>query len=210
MRLYGHWRSSATYRVRIALNWKGIEYETVSIDLRRGEHRTLTFLDRNPQGLVPLLEDGERRLSQSLAIIEYLEEVLPDPPLLPREPFARARVRALAHLMASEIHPLGNRRVLGHLRRRYELDEQDLKAWYRHWIAQGFGALERELERSAGRYAHGDEVSIADLCLVPQVYNARRYNCDLEPYPIIRRVEEACQALVAFERASPDQQPDTS
>jgi maleylpyruvate isomerase len=210
MRLYGYWRSSASYRVRIALNWKGVAYETVGTDLRRGEHRTLTFLDRNPQGLVPVLEDNELRLSQSLAIIEYLEETRPEPPLLPQDAPGRAGVRALAHLIANEIHPLNNLRVLTHLRRRYGLDEQEVNGWYRHWIAQGFGPLERELERNAGRYAVGDEVSMVDVCLVPQVYNARRYNCDLEPYPVIRRVEEACQLLPAFERAQPDRQPDST
>lgn len=208
MRLYGYWQSSATYRVRIALNWKGIGYETVSTDLRRGEHRTLTFLERNPQGLVPVLDDGEALLGQSLAIIEHLEDLAPVPPLLPADRLGRARVRALAHFIASEIHPLNNRRVLSHLRQRQGMSEQEVSAWYRHWIAQGFGPLERELQRTAGRYAHGDEVSLADVCLVPQVYNARRYSCDLEPYPTIRRVDEACRKIGAFERAAPERQPD--
>jgi maleylpyruvate isomerase len=209
MRLYGYWRSSAAYRVRIALHWKGIAFATVATDLRRGEHRTLDYLRRNPQGLVPMLETPDGlRLTQSLAIVEWLEEACPEPPLLPADPAGRARARALAQLVACEIHPLNNTRVLNHVRRAYGLDEQGVTAWYRHWIAQGFGPLEAELARSAGRFSHGDAVSVADVALVPQVYNARRYNCDLEPYPTIRRVERACLDLPAFDAARPERQPD--
>lgn len=210
MRLYGYWRSSASYRVRIALNWKGIEYEHGPTDLRRGEHRTLTYLEKNPQGLVPLLEDGDVRLTQSLAIIEALEETRPEPPLLPKGTAERAAVRATALYIACEIHPLNNLRVLQHIKRAYGLEESDVNAWYRHWIGQGFSRLEADLKRSAGRYCHGDAVTMADVCLVPQVANARRYNCDLEPYPIIRRIDKACQELEAFERARPERQPDAA
>ena len=208
MRLYGYWRSSAAYRVRIALHWKGVEFEHGITDLRRGEHRTLTYLDRNPQGLVPLLEDGEVRLSQSLAIIEALEETRPEPPLLSKDTTERAEVRATALYIACEIHPLNNLRVLQYIKRAYGLDESGVNAWYRHWIEQGLARLEADLKRTAGRYCHGDAVSMADVCLVPQVANANRYNCDLEPYPIIRRIEKACQDLDAFDRARPERQPD--
>jgi maleylpyruvate isomerase len=211
MRLYGYWRSSAAYRVRIALHWKGIAFETAGTDLRRGEHRTLDYLRRNPQGLVPMLETADGlRLTQSLAIIEWLEEACPEPPLLPADPTGRARVRALAQLVACEIHPLNNTRVLNHVRRAFGLDEQGVGQWYRHWIAQGFGPLEAELARSAGRFSHGDAVSVADVTLVPQVYNARRYGCDLGPYPTIRRVERACLELPAFDAARPERQPDAA
>ena len=208
MRLYGYWRSSAAFRVRIALNWKGVAFEQGITDLRRGEHRTLTYLERNPQGLVPLLEDGEVRVAQSLAIMEYLEETRPEPALLPKDPVARAAVRATAMFVACEIHPLNNLRVLQYIKRTYDLDESGVNSWYRHWIVQGFAPLEAQLARTAGRFCHGDEVTMADVCLVPQVANAKRYHCDLEPYPTVRRVEEACLGLPAFERARPERQPD--
>ena len=208
MRLYGYWRSSAAYRVRIALNLKGIHYEQAVTNLRQGSHRTLDYLVKNPQGLVPLLEDGEIRLGQSLAIIEYLDEVWPEPPLLPNEPVARAQVRALALAVACEIHPLNNLRVLQYLEQRIGLAERYVASWYRHWIAEGFTALEAQLSTTAGRYAYGDRVSLADICLVPQVHNARRYNCDLVPYSTIRRIEATCLDHPAFETARPERQPD--
>jgi maleylacetoacetate isomerase len=210
MRLYGYWRSSAAYRVRIALHWKGVEFEHGITDLRRGEHRTLTYLEKNPQGLVPMLEEGDVRLTQSLAIIEALEETRPEPPLLPKGAAERAAVRATALYIACEIHPLNNLRVLQHIKRAYGLDEAGVNAWYRHWIEQGFARLEADLGRTAGRFCHGDMVTMADVCLVPQVANARRYNCDLEPYPTIRRVEKACLELPAFEQARPERQPDAA
>lgn len=210
MRLYGYWRSSAAYRVRIALHWKGVEFEHGATDLRRGEHRTLTYLARNPQGLVPVLEDGEDRLTQSLAIIEALEETHPEPPLLPKGTPERAAVRATALYIACEIHPLNNLRVLQYIRRAYGLDEGGVNLWYRHWIGQGFARLEADLGRTAGRFCHGDEVSMADVCLVPQVANAKRYNCDLEAYPTIRRIDRACLELPAFDRARPERQPDAT
>ena len=208
MRLYGTPESSATYRVRIALNLKGLEAEQVTVNLRRGEHRTLTYLERNPQGLVPLLEDGEVRLGQSLAILEYLEELYPEPPLLPQGALSRARVRSLAMMIASDIQPLGNRRVLHHLRGAFKLDEEEIAVWNRHWFARGFAPIENELKRTAGRYAFGDQVGMADACLIPQLYNTRRYGFDLKPYPIICRIEASCLDLPAFDRARPEMQLD--
>jgi maleylpyruvate isomerase len=208
MRLYGYWRSSATHRVRIALNWKGLSFDAVPTNLAQGEHRRLTYLDKNPQGLAPTLEADGAVLGQSLAILEYLEETRPEPPLLPKDPLARARVRSLAQLVACEIHPLTNLRVLNHVRRAYALDDGGVNAWYRHWIAQGLAPLEAELARTSGVYSHGDEVSLADVCLVPQLVNARRHRCDLDPYPTVLRVEEACLALPAFDKARPERQPD--
>jgi maleylpyruvate isomerase len=210
MRLHDYWRSSAAYRVRIALNLKGIAYEPVAVNLRQGAHRTLDYLARNPQGLVPTLDAGELVLTQSLAAIEYLDETHPDPPLLPKDRAARAEVRSLALHVACEIHPLNNLRVLQHLKQRLGLEEAEVNAWYRHWINEGFASLEARLKRGAGRYCHGDAVTLADVCLVPQVYNARRYNCDLGPFATVRRVEAACLELSAFERARPEQQPDAS
>ncbi|MEK0082775.1 maleylacetoacetate isomerase [Benzoatithermus flavus] len=210
MRLYDYWRSSAAYRVRIALNLKGISYEQVPVNLRSGGQRTLDYTSKNPQGLVPTLEDGGAHLTQSLAIIEYLDETHPEPPLLPKEPLARAQVRAMAQLVACEIHPLNNLRVLQRLEHRLGLDEREISSWYRHWINEGFAALEARLKTTAGRYAFGDSVTLVDLCLVPQLYNARRYRCDLVPFPTICRVEEACQALPAFDAARPERQPDAA
>jgi maleylacetoacetate isomerase len=210
MRLYDYWRSSAGYRVRIALNLKGLAYAAVPVNLRGGAQRTLDYIERNPQGLVPTLEDGEARLTQSLAIIEYLEETHPEPPLLPSAAVARAEVRSLALLVACEIHPLNNLRVLQQLQNRLGLDERDVNGWYRHWVGEGFAALEARLRVTAGRYAYGDAVSLADLCLVPQVYNARRYRVDLASFPTIGRVEEACNQLPAFEAARPERQPDAT
>jgi maleylpyruvate isomerase len=210
MRLYDYWRSSAAYRVRIALQLKGVAHKPVPVNLRSGAHRTLDYLGRNPQGLVPTLEDGPAKLTQSLAILEYLEETHPEPPLLPKEPLARAEVRSLALLVACEIHPVNNLRVLQRLQHRLGLDDRDVNGWYRHWIAEGFTALEARLKTTAGRYAFGDAVTIADLCLVPQVYHARRYHCDLTSFPTIERVDAACRELPAFDAAKPDRQPDAS
>ncbi len=212
MKLYSYWRSSAAWRVRIALNLKRLEWETGPVHLVRngGEQRKAAYLSVNPQGLVPVLEDGQVTLSQSLAIIEYLEERYPSPPLLPADPASRARVRSLALLVACDVHPLNNLRVLKYLTTTGGFDEAARDRWYRHWIASGFEALERRLadEPATGRFCHGDVPGLADCCLVPQVYNARRFDCDLRSYPNIRRIEAACGDLEAFAAAAPDRQPD--
>ena len=208
MRLYTYFRSSAAFRVRIALNLKRLRYEPVFVHLAKGEHRKPEYAKINPQGLLPTLElDDGTRLNQSLAIIEYLEEKHPSPPLLPPDAGGRARVRALAELIACEIHPLNNLRVLQHLKRALGQNEEQVNAWYRHWIADGLAKLEAELDART-KFAYGDTPTMADCCLVPQIFNAKRYNCDLAPYPITTRVFEQCMKLDAFDRAQPAKQPD--
>jgi len=207
VKLYTYFRSSAAFRVRIALNLKGLAYQPVFVHLAKGEHRKPDYAKVNAQALVPTLElDDGTRLNQSLAIIEYLDEKHPQPPLLPRESLAKARVRSLSYLIASEIHPLNNLRVLQHLKRALGQSEDQVNAWYRHWIADGLAKLEAEL--GTGKFCHGDTPSMADCCLVPQIFNAKRYNCDLAPYPTTMRVFDACMKLEAFERAQPSKQPD--
>ncbi|GAA5172354.1 maleylacetoacetate isomerase [Modicisalibacter zincidurans] len=211
MKLYGYFRSSAAYRVRIALNLKGLDYDQIAVDLTGGEQRGADNLARNPQGLVPTLEtDSGTRLTQSLAICEYLDERHPEPPLLPADAEGRARVRALAQLIACEIHPLDNLKVLKYLTGVLGLDETAKLGWYRHWIAEGFEALEALLVDSSdtGAFCHGDTPTLADACLVPQVFNARRFECDLSGYPTIRRIAARCDTLDAFQRAAPGAQPD--
>jgi maleylacetoacetate isomerase len=212
MKLHGYFRSSAAFRVRIALNLKGLDYELAVVHLTRngGEQHSDAYRKLNPQQLVPTLEDGPLALTQSLAIIEYLEETRPAPRLLPAEPAQRARVRALALAIACDIHPLNNLRVLRRLKSQLGADEPARDEWYRHWIAVGFEALEATLARDAqtGRFCHGDAPTLADVCLVPQVFNARRYQSPLEGYPTILRIHDACMALEAFRRAAPEAQPD--
>jgi maleylacetoacetate isomerase len=212
MKLYTYFRSSAAFRVRIALNLKGLEYESVPIDLRPAAHRQPDYLDLNPQGLIPALSVGGTVISQSLAMIEYLEESHPNPPLLPRAPRDRAQVRSMALAIACEIHPLNNLRVLKYLRSQLGQDEEGVDNWYRHWIAEGFRGLEEEAKRASGdgRHMFGTEVSLADVCLVPQVFNARRFKCNLEPFPTLRSISAHLEALPAFSRAAPDAQPDAS
>ncbi|RTR05917.1 maleylacetoacetate isomerase [Halomonas nitroreducens] len=209
--LYGYFRSSAAYRVRIALNLKGLAYDQAPVNLVKAEQRGDDFRARNPQGLVPVLEtdDGER-LTQSLAICEYLEERYPAPALLPVDPAGRARVRGLAQLVASEIHPLNNLRVLKYLVHELGVDDTAKLAWYRHWIHEGFAAMEAMLTQDAGtgEFCHGDAPTLADVCLVPQVFNAERFECDLSAYPTIRRLVASCRALPAFQQAAPEAQPD--
>lgn len=202
MILHDYWRSSAAYRVRIALALKGLTAETEMVPLAEGGQHDPGFRALNPQGLVPVLQDGAAVLTQSLAILEYLEERHPRPPLLPVAPAARARVRGLALLVACDIHPLNNLRVL----RQLDLSEEHRRQWIGHWIAEGFTALEAMLAASpeTGRFCHGQTPTFADICLVPQVYNARRYDCDLQPYPTIRRIDETCRALPAFAAAAPE------
>ncbi|WP_355660534.1 maleylacetoacetate isomerase [Halomonas salifodinae] len=209
--LYGYFRSSAAYRVRIALNLKGLAHDQAPVNLVKGEQRGEEYLARNPQGLVPaLVTDDGVRLTQSLAICEYLDERYPDPALLPADAAGRARVRALAQAVACEIHPLNNLRVLKYLAGELGLDEAAKMTWYRHWIAEGFAALETQLSREAGSgdFCHGDTPGLADLCLVPQVFNAERFECDLAAYPRIRRIVANCRALDAFAQAAPEAQPD--
>lgn len=214
MELYTYFRSTAAYRVRIALNLKGIEADYRFVHLVRdgGEQHGDAYRKLNPQQLVPVLIDGGAPLTQSLAIIEYLEETHPQPPLLPPDAVGRARVRALAQAVACDIHPLNNLRVLQYLDREGGIDKAGRDRWYRHWVATGFDAIEAMLASSAatGRYCHGDTPGLADACLVPQVFNARRYECDLATYPTIVRVEQACLELEAFARAAPANQPDAA
>ena len=208
MKLYTYFRSSAAFRVRIALNVKDLRYESLFVHLAKGEHRKPDYAKINAQGLLPTLEleDGTR-LNQSLAIIEYLEEKHPRPPLLPSDAVGKARVRGLSELVACEIHPLNNLRVLQHLKRALGQGEEQVNAWYRHWIADGLAKLEAELDPKA-KFAYGDAPTMADCCLVPQIVNAKRYNCDLASYPTTMRVFEHCMKLEAFDRAQPAKQPD--
>jgi len=209
MKLYTQFRSSASFRVRIALNLKGLAYEPAPLALARGEHREAAYGNVNPQELVPALVVDGHVLTQSLAIIEYLEEKQPQPPLLPRDALGRARVRSLSLLVACEIHPLNNLRVLNYLRASLAQSEEGVTSWYRHWIAEGLSKLEKELARpGTGEFAHGDTPTMADCCLVPQIFNARRYQCDTAPYPTVMRVFERCMQLEAFRRAQPSLQPD--
>jgi maleylacetoacetate isomerase/maleylpyruvate isomerase len=209
VRLYTYFRSSAAFRVRIALNLKGLAYEPAFVHLARGEHHMPEYAGRYPQGLLPTLVVDGHALSQSLAIMEYLEETHPQPPLLPRDPLGRARVRSLALLVACEIHPLNNLRTLTYLKKSLGQSEEQVRSWYRHWIADGLAKLEADLgQAGTGRYCHGDAPGMADCCLVPQVFNARRYGSDLGPYPTLMRVFDACMQLEPFVRAQPEQQPD--
>ena len=210
MRLYGYSRSSAAFRVRIALNLKGLSYDNASIHLRRGDQRQPPFLGVNPQGLVPALETEGQTLIQSLSIIEYLDETHPDPPLLPSDAVGRARVRALAAVIACDIHPINNLRVLRYLHRPLGHDQATIETWYNHWIEAGFAALEGLLTtaQGTGAFCHGDRPGLADIALVPQVVNAERYQLDLSPYPTVARIYEACMTLDAFAAAHPRRQPD--
>jgi maleylacetoacetate isomerase len=210
MRLYSFFRSSAAFRVRIALNLKKVAYETVPIHLRRNDQSKPEYRAVNPQGLVPVLEEGRQRLIQSLAIIEYLDETRPEPPLLPKDPAERARVRALAEIVACDIHPINNLRVLRYLIHELGHDEAAIGKWYNYWIAAGFEALEPLLASDAqtGDFCHGDAPSLADIALVPQVVNAERYRLDLTPYPTITRIFENCMRLEPFIAAHPNNQPD--
>lgn len=212
MKLYSYYRSSASYRVRIALNVKGVPYEQSFVHLLKAEHSSPEFLKVNPAGLVPALEDGNHVLAQSLAIMEYLDETQPGPKLLPSNPADRAYARAFSQIVACEIHPLNNLRVLNHLRKACGKSEDEVKAWYHHWIAEGFAMMESFLakERRHGKYCLGDQVTIADCCLVPQVYNAQRYKCDLTPYTTAMKINDECLRLDAFRKAAPELQPDAA
>ncbi len=210
MKLYGYFRSSAAYRVRIGLNLKGIEYENISINLREQEQRNEEFMDMNPQGLIPVLKIGDTVLTQSLAILEFLEDKYPEPSLLPETEPARAYVRAIALSIACDIHPLNNLRVLNYLDYNLTIDNDQRNDWYQYWISVELGALESRLasDGRTGKYCYGDTPTIADVCLVPQVANARRFNCDLSAYPKLVEIDARCNELEAFENARPEYQPD--
>ena len=212
MRLYDYFRSSAAYRVRIALNLKGVvPDERTFVHLRMGNQRAQDYLALNPQGLVPALAlDDGTVLAQSLAIVEFLDETHPQPPLLPADPEGRARVRSIALAIACEIHPLNNLRVLNYLIGTLGVSREQKDGWYRYWIDVGLEALEKSLSRdpATGRFCHGDAPTIADICLVPQLANARRFSIDLSPYPTLVRIESECSALPAFASAAPAKQPD--
>jgi maleylacetoacetate isomerase len=212
MKLYTFFRSSASFRVRIALNHKGLKYEQAGVSLPKGEHLEAGYKSVNTQGLVPALEDGGRLLTQSLAIIEYLDEVYPGPKLLPVAPLDRAYVRAFSQIIACEIHPLNNLRTRKYIAKAYQLDEEGVNAWYRHWIAEGFQMMEAFLaqNRKHGKYCYRDQVTMADCCLVPQVFNAILYKCDLKPYPTVTRIHDACMKLDTFVLAQPSKQPDAA
>ena len=214
IKLYTYFRSSAAFRVRIALNLKGLAFESIPVHLLRhgGMQHTPDYAALNPSELVPTLVDDARALVQSLAIMEYLEETRPEPPLLPSGALGRARVRALAQTIACEIHPLNNLRVLQYLEQTLKLDTQARTEWCRHWITLGFAALEEMLIRSpeTGVYCHGDTPTIADCCLVPQVANARRFDTPLDAFPNILRIEASCLTLPAFQQALPNLQPDAT
>ncbi len=210
--LYGYFRSSAAFRVRIALALKGLDYGNISVHLVRdgGEHKMPDYLAMNPQGRVPTLTDNDLTLGQSPAILEYLEEVYPAVPLLPASAQDRAYVRQLAMLIACDVHPLNNLSVLKYLRQELNADEDSVSAWYHHWIDTGFEAFEEILVRAAskGTYCFGDTPTLADVTLIPQVWNARRFGMNLDAYPNICRIEEACYKLPAFTDARPENQPD--
>lgn len=212
IRLYTYFRSSAAYRVRIALNLKGIDYQAVPVHLVRngGEHKSADYLALNPQGLVPALETDGQVLTQSLAIMEYLDETHPDPALLPADALGRARVRAIAQAIACDIHPVNNLRVLQYLGGTLGLDQAAKDTWYRHWVQTGLQAVEAMLaaDRRTGAFCHGDQPGLADCCLLPQVFNARRFNCDLTMLPTIMNIADRCGKIDAFNQAAPAQQPD--
>lgn len=212
MRLHSYFRSSASWRVRIALHLKGIEYETLPVHLLRdgGGQHSADYRARNPQGLVPLLEDGDERVSQSLAIIEYLDETHPEPPLLPRSAANRARVRALAQVIACDIHPLNNLRVLQYLTAEFGADDDAKKRWMQEWMTRGFDALERLLadDPRTGTCCHGDRVTLPDLCLAPQLFNARRFGVETAAWPVLTRIDAHLMSLAAFIETAPDRQVD--
>ncbi len=210
MILYGYWRSSAAYRVRIALNLKGLDCEQKSINLAKGQQHSAEYKQLNPQGLVPILMDGDIQLTQSPAILEYLEEVYPQNPLLPSTPAARAKVRELSSIIGCDMHPLNNLRVLKYLENDLGVSPEAKMDWYFQWLQSGFDTLESQLAHSDSPYCLGDSVTLADVYLMPQLYNARRFNFDHSGYPRVRAVEANCNKLAAFQQAAPEQQEDAS
>jgi maleylacetoacetate isomerase len=209
MKLFTYFRSSAAYRVRIALNLKGLPYKPEFIHLAQGKHLEEAYKAINPTGLVPTLIDGEHSLQQSMAIIEYLDETQSGAPLMPKDALGRARVRALSHAVACEIHPLNNLRVLKYLTRELKVSEEVKNTWYRHWVEDGLGKLEAILQSAGtGKFCHGDAPTMADCVLVPQIANGKRFDCNFSHVPTVMRIYDACQALEAFQKAAPANQPD--
>lgn len=212
MKLYNFFRSSAAFRVRIALNLKGIEYERIAKVFAKHEHRAADYLAVNPQGLIPALDVDGAVISQSLAIIEYLDDLYPEPALRPADPLARAQVRSMALAIACDIHPLNNLRVLNYLRKSLGQNDDGVNTWYRHWVSEGFRGLETQLSQhsSTRRHCFGNSLSLADVCLVPQVYNARRFDVDLTPFPTLVAISTHLESLPAFDAARPEAQPDAT
>ncbi len=202
--LHDYYRSSAAYRVRIALNLKGVKYDRLPVNLAEGEQKAESYRALNPQGFVPCLEIDGLRLTQSLAIAVYLDQTRPEPPLMPRDPADGAHVRSLAMAIACDIHPLNNLRVLKYLKSELGQEQAAVDLWYRHWVREGLDAIEAMAGKRAGAFLFGDSPTLADVCLVPQLYNARRFNVSLDPYPILRRADESASALPAFAAAHPD------
>lgn len=214
LQLYSYWRSSAAYRVRIGLNLKGLRYDILPVHLLRegGQQHQPDYASLNPQELVPTLRHGDQLLTQSIAILEYLDEICPQPALLPADAPGRARVRALAQLIACDVHPLNNLRVMQYLQSPCDLADAQRQQWALHWMQLGLEAMEKLLasQTESGRYCHGNVPGLADCCLLPQLYNARRFNLDLAAYPTVLRIEQACQALPAFAQARPEKQIDAA
>jgi maleylpyruvate isomerase len=212
IKLYGYWRSTAAYRVRIALHLKALPFENISVHLVKngGEQHSDEYRQMNPQGLVPNLVDGDVELSQSIAILEYLDEAYPQQPILPACIEERARVRAFSQLVACDIHPLNNLRVLQYLSNECSLDASVKDAWYSHWIVEGFSALEQQISKQSGRFCVGDSITMADLCLIPQIYNANRFNVAMDQFPNLLRINQNCLENAAFQKAIPENQPDAN
>ncbi|MGB7404891.1 MAG: maleylacetoacetate isomerase [Pacificimonas sp.] len=208
--LYDYWRSTAAYRVRIVLHLKGLDHDHKTIDLVEGAQDSVGFKILNPHGRVPYLIDGEVGLNQSLAICEYLDEVYPQPPILPGDAARRGRIRGAAQIIAADVHPLNNLSVLKYLKDPLGHDQDEVDAWYHHWIATGFRALEELAEAGDGPYLFGDQVTLADICLTPQMYNARRFRMDLTPYPGLVEIDKRLMALDAFQSAKPERQEGAS
>lgn len=207
--LYNYFRSSTSYRARIALNFKNLPYEYRAVHLLKAEQHSAEYLRLNPQGEVPSLVHQGRSIAQSIAILEYLEDVFPNPPLYPKDPYLKARVRQFCENINSYLHPLSNLKVMQYLEKKHGYDQAAKEEWIRHWYKPGFEVLEGMLQTSAGKYSFGDQVTAADACLIPAVFTARRFHVDLSAFPTVVRIDKECQSHPAFEKAHPSRQPDT-